>query len=229
MQRVWLALSLLALAACQSLPGTPLANSPRTWPTAEVSVAIVPSTLTPTPSLAPADIRTLGTGQHISARGSYTDSETLAAGPMLCHIERGSPAFDHLARYPANDILFSNSDPPPFTTEDEMMHTAAIGLLSQLEAQVRQEWGDAAQIMVTEAYDSRLTHDLAQPNPALKYSLHFEGRSLDVIPWPPNLDRLARLCALAHSAGFDWVHNEGDHCHLSVMAESLCPLGSQAP
>ena len=148
---------------------------------------------------------------------------------MVCHIEHGSPAFQHLVFYPAGTVMFSGSEPAPYDQEDEMMHPAVVLPLSRLETLVRQEWGNAAHIMVTEAYDSRLSHDIAQTNPALKYSLHFEGRSLDVIPWPPSLDRLARLCALAHAASFDWVHNEGDHCHMSVSAESLCLLSGEVP
>jgi len=222
-----LSLCLFVLAACQTAPVAPAAVPRRATPSADVSVVIIGVTATPTPL--PVEIRTLGAGQHLSGRGSYTDTETLAAGPMLCHIEHGSPAFQHLVLYPAGTVLFSGSEPPPYDREDEMMHPAAVLPLSKLEALVRQEWGSEAQIMVTEAYDSRLAHDIAQSNATLKYSLHFEGRSLDVIPWPPNPERLARLCALAHAAGFDWVHNEGDHCHVSVEAESLCRLGGQAP
>jgi hypothetical protein len=225
-----------ALTACQtagmSAPAAPSIAAPRATPTADVRVLIAPSiaqAATAAPAPAPLEILSLGAGQYISARGSYTDTETLAAGPMLCHIERGSPAFQHLVLYPAGTVIFSDSGPAPYKQEDELMHPAAVLPLSRLEALVRQEWGSAAHIMVNAGYDSLMAHDIAQANPALKYSLHFEGRSLDVIPWPPNLGRLARLCALAHAAGFDWVHNEGDHCHMSVMAESLCPLGSQAP
>jgi hypothetical protein len=230
MRRMPLALGfcLLALAACQpaETPGPVAGVPPRATPSADVSVAIVPATATP--HSAPVEILTLGAGQHLSARGSYSDTETLAAGPMLCQIKRDSPAFQHLVLYPAGTVIFSSSEPAPYDQEDQMLHPAAVLPLSKLEALVRQEWGSTAQIMVTEAYDSRLSHDLAQTNPALEYSLHYEGRSLDVIPWPPNPGRLARLCGLAHAAGFDWVHNEGDHCHLSVEAESLCLLNSQA-
>jgi hypothetical protein len=222
----------LGLAACgpagSPAPSSPPA-APRATPTADVSVALGPASLPGlTPTAPPAEIATLGAGQHISARGSYSDSETLAAGPMLCHIERNSPAFEHLAAYPGGTVLFGSSQPAPYQHEAELMHPAAVLPLSTLETLVQQEWGSRATLMVNAAYDSRMLHDIAQPNDALKYSLHFEGRSLDLIPWPPHPDRLARLCALAHAAGFDWVHNEGDHCHVSVQAESLCSWGSQA-
>jgi hypothetical protein len=218
----------MTLAACQPADTPSAPAPPRATPSADVSVAVVPATATPVSASTPVESLTLGTGQHLSARGSYSDTETLAAGPMFCQVKRGSLAFQHLALYPAGTVLFSGSEPAPYDQEDQMMHPAAILPLSQLETLVRQEWGSAAQIMVTEAYDSRLSHDLAQTNPALKYSLHFEGRSLDVIPWPPDSGRLARLCVLAHTAGFAWVHNEGDHCHVSVAAESLCLFDNQA-
>ena len=230
-QALCLSLCLAVLAACQPVspeaPGEPALAPARATPTADVSVVIAPPNVTPTS--APPELLTLGAGQHVSARGSYTDTETLAAGPMVCHIEHGSPAFQRLVFYPAGTVLFSGGEPPPYSQEDQMMHPAAVLPLSKLEALVREEWGSAAHFMVTEAYDSLLSHDLAQANPVLKYTLHFEGRSLDIIPWPANVDRLARLCALAHAAGYDWVHNEGDHCHVSVKAESLCLLGGQAP
>ena len=58
--------------------------------------------------------------------------------------------------------------------------------------------------------------DLAEPNPQQRYSLHYEGRSIDLITLPPDHSRNGRLCALALHAGFDWVHNEIDHCHASI-------------
>jgi hypothetical protein len=104
------------------------------------------------------------------------------------------------------------------------MHPAMLDPFNTLVDQVVREWGGQTQIMITEAYDSQLNHDIVQQDANSKYSLHFEGRSLDFIPWPPQEGRLARLCALAHVAGFDWVHNEADHCHASVRAQSLCEL-----
>jgi hypothetical protein len=223
----------LALSACQPVSQGPaetlLPLPPRSTPSAEISIMVLTSAPPTAAPALPADLVELGAGQHISAHGSYTDTETLAAGPMICQIARNSPAFTRLVTYPGADVLFSESEPPPYDQEDRLMHAALVLPLSKLAQLTMTEWGEAARIMVNEAYDSRLSHDLAQSNLPLKYSLHFEGRSLDVIPWPPNLGRLARLCALAHQAGFDWVHNEGDHCHMSVEAESLCPrTGSTA-
>jgi hypothetical protein len=109
-----------------------------------------------------------------------------------------------------------------------MMHPAMVLPLSNLADLVAAEWGEGTQVMVTEAYDSLLDHHNFQPNRDLRYSLHFEGRSIDVITWPPDEGRTGRLCGLALQAGFDWVHNEGDHCHASLYADSLCTLCSGA-
>jgi hypothetical protein len=94
--------------------------------------------------------------------------------------------------------------------------------LDNLVNLVQQEWGGQVQLRITDAYDSLLEHDLGQDDPDRKASLHFEGRAVDLTTWPIDLNLYPRLCALAHCAGFDWVHNEGDHCHAAINAESLC-------
>ncbi len=102
------------------------------------------------------------------------------------------------------------------------MHPAMLLPLSHLRDLVNEEWGGAYQLRVTDAYDSLLEHDLGQPDENRKISLHFEGRAIDLTTWPIAPERYGRLCILAHCAGFDWVHNEGDHCHAAIQAESLC-------
>jgi hypothetical protein len=94
--------------------------------------------------------------------------------------------------------------------------------LSRLSKLVLAEWDGAVQLRITDAYDSLLEHDLNQTDEDRKYSLHFEGRALDLTTWPVDKNRYGRLCALAHCAGFDWVHHEGTHCHASIRAKSLC-------
>jgi hypothetical protein len=101
-----------------------------------------------------------------------------------------------------------------------MMHPAAVLPLSRLADMVNAEWRGEVKLLVTAAYDSVLEHDLLQTDLDRKYSLHFEGRSLDLVTYPPDQSRLPRLCALALFAGFDWVHNEADHCHVSIKAVS---------
>ena len=164
--------------------------------------------------------------QHISSSGSYSMTETEAAGPMVCRIERNSCAYGLLVMDWDPDIGFSTHKPAPLTNEDRQMHPAMVTPLDRLSRLVQQEWRGTENLYVSAAYDSTGEHDLNQPNPALKYSLHFEGRSADLIlsPWDPA--KLDRLCALAYCAGFDWTQNEGDHCHVSVKAQSLCSFCS---
>ena len=106
------------------------------------------------------------------------------------------------------------------------MHPAMLAPLTRLREAVEREWSGRYELMVTDAYDSHGDHDLNQPDMARKYALHFEGRSLDLVTWPVDAARYPRLCALALDAGFDWVHNETDHCHVSIKAKSLCEVCS---
>lgn len=178
---------------------------------------------TPTPEGACA-IQTLPIGMVISTSGSYTMSETEAAGPMMCQIKRDSCAFKLLVRNLDSEIYFQNEEPAGFNDEDALMHPAMLKPLTELKRRVQQRWRGEVRLVVTDAYDSLMEHDLAQPDPALKVALHFEGRSIDLVPVPATPERMTKLCAMAHCAGFDWVHNEGTHCHASVNAESLCGL-----
>jgi Hedgehog amino-terminal signalling domain len=229
--RVWLSLT-LALTTLTACAPDPLGDLPteRATPTPQVVVALVSAvpSLTPLPTLNLTPVLTppheLGAGQHLSSAGSYAATETEAAGPMVCQIQRGSAAFQHLANDFDPRLLFSGGDPASFPDENHMINAAILVPLDTLIGLVGTEWGGKTQIMVTAAYDSVGKHDLAQPAASRKYSLHFEGRSVDLIPWPPDLAQIARLCALAHIAGFDWVHNEEDHCHASVNTQSLCDL-----
>jgi hypothetical protein len=209
----------------------PAASAVPTMLAAPVRPTATPSpTASPTPSCLPP---TLPSGLHISASGSYTETEDQAAGPMLCRIERGSCAFRHLIGNLDPDILFHLHKPPPYDTEDMLMHPAMLLPLMRLKEMVQTEWGGEVKLMITAAYDSLLEHDLAQADNSRKYSQHFEGRSLDLVTYPADGSRFARLCALAHCAGFDFVQNEGDHCHVSIKAASLCTICSgsagQAP
>jgi hypothetical protein len=146
------------------------------------------------------------TGQHLSASGSYTQTETQAAGAMSCRIQRDSCAYRFLVGNLDPSIVFKREEEAPY----------------DLNELVGAEWGGALQLRITDAYDSLLEHDLAQTDESRKYSLHFEGRSIDLTTWPIQPARYGRLCTLALCAGFDWVHHEGDHCHASIQAESLC-------
>jgi hypothetical protein len=229
LSRLWLAGG-LALAACGTStlpppPPLPTLAAPTLFSTSQVSVVGPAATATAaaTPFGFPQEI---GPGEHMSASGSLTETETQAAGPMICQIQRDSCAFQQLVIDQDPNILFSEAEPPPYGMEDRMMHPAMQLPLARLAALVRAEWAGSVQLMVTASYDSQFRHDLAEPNPAQRYSLHYEGRSIDLITLPPDHSRNGRLCALALRAGFDWVHNELDHCHASIRTNSLCTICS---
>ena len=118
----------------------------------------------------------------------------------------------------------SREEPPPYNDEDSLMHPAMLSPLTRLREAVAREWDGQYELLITDAYDSFGDHDVNQPVMAKKYALHFEGRSLDFVTWPVDPARYPRLCALALTAGFDWVHNETDHCHASIKAKSLCDV-----
>jgi hypothetical protein len=229
--------SLALAAAATSCAGgrvdaraAPTATAPL-GPTPTANIVVSGLAYTPTPGSSPTPYvwpEVLLLGEHLSSRGSYTETETSAAGPMLCRVERDSCAFRQLVSDLDPKVLFSEGEPPPYGAEDRMMNPAMVLPLSTLADLVAAEWGANTQVMVTEAYDSLLDHHNFQPDRDLRYSLHFEGRSLDLITWPPDEQRNGRLCVLALQAGFDWAHNEGDHCHVSLNADSVCALCSGA-
>lgn len=227
---IWIVL--LGLTAFVAYHAFAPARASQDWPTpAPALIAEVTPTATarPTPTATPAPepapacpLPELWPGENISASGSYTETETAAAGAMVCRIERTSCAYHYLVGQLDPSIVFKREEEPPYDVEDIQMHPAALMPLYRLNQLVLEEWGGTHQLRITDAYDSLLEHDLRQPDEARKYSLHFEGRSLDLTTWPIDLDLYPRLCALAHCAGFDWVQNEGDHCHVSIKADSLC-------
>lgn len=212
-----LTLTACAAAAAEAPPTRTPTPSP--MPTATITRMPTPAaTSTPT-SACPLPDLFLGT--HISASGSYTETETAAAGPMLCRIGADSCAYHLLVGNLDPTIIFKNEETPPYQ-EDFLMHPDMLLPLYRLNQLVRAEWGGTVQLRITDAYDSLLEHDLGQADQEKRASLHFEGRSVDLTTWPIDTNRYARLCSLAHCAGFAWVYNEGDHCHASINAESLC-------
>jgi hypothetical protein len=179
-----------------------------------------PRFATPTPI--PCYLPDLAFDQHLSASGSYTETQWTASGKMICRVERDTCAYYQMVGILDPTIVFKREENPPFHAEDIVMHPAMLAPLSRLSKMVLAEWDGAFHLRVTDAYDSLLEHDLNQLDESRKYSLHFEGRAIDLTLWPVDRSRYGRLCALAHCAGFDWVHNEGDHCHASIKAKSLC-------
>lgn len=229
---LWLALAACVAACAAATPeAAPLPTLDVPTVAAQSQVSVIGAAVTPTGDAASAPAQAVipqevPPAAHLSASGSFTQTETQAAGPMLCQIKRDSCAFQQLVIDRDPNILFSESQPPPYGIEDRMMHPAMELPLARLAALVRSEWDGQVQLMVTAAYDSQFHHDLAQPNPQQRYSLHYEGRSIDLITLPPDHRRNGRLCSLALHAGFDWVHNEINHCHASIRANSLCTICS---
>ncbi len=236
--RYTLILFILPILACSrggidlSLPPTPAYSTatptavplasptPTAWPAA-TSIPVPSPLLSPVPKII-CPLPNLPADQHISASGSYTETQWIASGRMICQIERESCAYYKMVGLLDPTIIFKQEETPPFNTEDILLHPAMLAPLSRLSQMVLAEWAGVYQLRVTDTYDSLLEHDLEQDNPEQKYSLHFEGRATDLTLWPVDPSRYGRLCALAHCAGFDWVHHEGDHCHASINAPSLC-------
>ncbi len=216
---------LLFLTACASTQAK-TAATPTPSATPKPTATPIP-TRTPTPTATPepesaCPLPVLWPDQHISGTGSYTETQTAAAGPMICRIERDSCAYHHLVGNLDVTIVFKREEEPPFDREDIFMHPDMVFPLYRLNELVKAEWDGRIKLRVTDAYDSLLEHDLGQSDENRKSSLHFEGRAIDLTTWPIDPTLYGRLCTLAHCAGFDWVHNEGDHCHAAIGAESLC-------
>jgi hypothetical protein len=162
--------------------------------------------------------------QHTTPLGDTSTREKFVVGPMLCQIQRDSCAYNLLVGKPDPSIIFKREESAPFDMEDMLIHPAVVQPLTRLRQLVHAEWDGEVQLRVTDAYDSLLSHDPPESEPEYRYSLHYEGRAIDLTTWPVDRSRYDRLCALALCAGFDWVHNEGTHCHASVKATSLCTL-----
>lgn len=217
----------LLLACAQTQAATLPTRTPTPRPTPTLIPTYTPSpTVTPQPSPSPLPSACprpdLGPGSHLAASGSYTETQTTAAGPMVCRIERNSCAYYQLVGNLEPSIIFKREETSPYNEEDILMHPAMLLPLHRLNEMVHQEWDGEVQLRVTDSYDSLLEHDLDQLDENRKVSLHFEGRAIDLTTWPIDPARYGRLCVLAHCAGFNWVHNEGTHCHAAIRAESLC-------
>lgn len=199
---IFIALSLGACGMAQAevpAPTRTLTPTPSPTPTATPTPTV---TSTPAPRAA-CPLPNLWYDQQISASGSYTETQTEAAGAMLCHIEPGTCAFYLLVGELDPTIVFKREEEPPYDREDILMHPSMLLPLWRLNQLVTAEWGGEVRLRVTDAYDSLLEHDLSQVDESRNSSLHFEGRAIDLTTWPIEPGRYGRLCSLAHCAGFD--------------------------
>ncbi len=229
---LWLILTLTACANIHLDLSPPVATRPETATTAaqptvtprsaSANIPLPTPVVRAVPVQQPCPLPDLLKGQFISASGSYTQTEPAVSGRMVCRIERGSCAYERLVGLVEPSIVYKQEESPPFDGEDILIHPALIAPLARLNELVQLEWGGLAQLRVTDAYDSQLDHDPPQIDPARAYSLHYEGRAIDLTLSPVDHSKYGRLCALAHCAGFDWVLHEGTHCHASTNAISLC-------
>jgi hypothetical protein len=217
-------INLSAPPLAQTVPTVipPSAATPRPAPLPTLVVAPLPTPIFVAPALPPCRLPNLEKDEHMAASGSYTETERTASTPMLCHLERDSCGYNRLVGLLDASIVFKREEDPPYDTEDILMHPAMLLPLERLRKLVEAEWQGVFELRVTDAYDSLLSHDPPESEPSRRYSLHYEGRAIDMTTWPVDQSRYGRLCALAHCAGFDWVHNEGSHCHASIRADSLC-------
>ncbi len=177
---IGIAVVLPLVSACDSAQATML-PTPTTLATATARPLPTPSAQPPigTPRSA-CSLPDLVPGEHISASGSYTQTETQAAGPMVCRIGRDSCAYHYLIGNLDPSIIFKEEEEAPYAAEDILMHPDMYMPLNRLNRLVQAEWGGAVRLRVTDTYDSLLEHDLTQPDASRRYSLHFEGRSVDL-------------------------------------------------
>jgi len=119
-------LAAAVLAACagpSALPPLPTAIRPTETSESQVSVLGITPTATglPGPVTLPAEVPQ---GATLSASGSITETETEAAGPMACQIQRNSCAFSHLVGDLDPNLLYSEGETPPYGDNDADLFAA---------------------------------------------------------------------------------------------------------
>jgi len=92
-------------------------------------------------------------------------------------------------------------------SDSKMTKNAKFRVLD-LANRVDKEWNGKVKLRITEAWDNNNEHG--------KFSLHYEGRAVDLTTSDLDLKKYSRLASLAAEVGFTWVYFEGNHVHASV-------------
>ncbi|MFY8273209.1 hypothetical protein AAEU32_03660 [Pseudoalteromonas sp. SSDWG2] len=131
------------------------------------------------------------------------DSEAQASGAALMSVDQATLA-DVVNMCGASiAIKFEEGD-----CSDAKMTARAKDKIVTLANKVNDQWGGAVKLRITEAWDNNNEHS--------NYSLHYEGRAIDITTDDMDVIKYARLAGLAAEVGFDFVYLEGNHVHVSV-------------
>jgi Hedgehog amino-terminal signalling domain len=132
-----------------------------------------------------------------------TASEAESSGAAVTSVD-GSHLVDLVNSCSHNIVIkFEEMD-----CSDARMTENARRKMLELAILVTAEWSGKVNLRVTEAWDTNNEHS--------NYSLHYEGRAIDITTDDLDLDKYRRLAGLAAEVGFDWVYLESDHVHVSV-------------
>lgn len=111
-----------------------------------------------------------------------------------------------------NDCINKSQEGLPIFKFEEGNYTdvkatkSLCNAIIKLNSLVIKEWPGKV-LRITEAYDQDHEHT--------KYSLHTEGRAVDMTISDKDNNKLGRLAYLATKSGFKWVYYERNHVHAS--------------